>query len=58
MGGYYTAIETVKNYGYYIEDLYDSCPLEYSFDEVSYSKCQIECGLEECPSRKTGTDHG
>lgn len=46
MGGYYTAIETVKNYGYYIEDLYDSCPLEYSFDEVSYSKWAISMLLE------------
>ncbi|WP_322180300.1 hypothetical protein [Neglectibacter caecimuris] len=46
VGGYYTAIETVKNYGYYIEDLYDSCPLEYSFDEVSYSKWAISMLLE------------
>lgn len=46
IGGYYTAIETVKDYGYYIEDLYDSCPLEYSFDEVSYSKWAISMLLE------------
>lgn len=45
-GGYYTAIETVKNYGYYLEDLYDSCPLEYSFDEMSYSRWAISLLLE------------
>ena len=45
-GGYYTAIETVKDYGEYLEDLYDSCPLEYSFDEVSYSKWAISMLLE------------
>lgn len=40
-GGYYTAIETVKDYGEYLEDIYDSAPLEYSFDEMSYSRWAI-----------------
>lgn len=40
-GGYYTAIETVKDYGEYLEDIYNSTPLEYSLDEMSYSRWAI-----------------
>lgn len=40
-GGYYTAIETVKDYGEYLEDIYNSTLLEYSLDEMSYSRWAI-----------------
>lgn len=40
-GNYYTAIETVKDYGEYLEDIYNSTPLEYLLDEMSYSRWAI-----------------
>lgn len=39
--GYYTAIEIVKDYGEYLEDLFCSLPFEYSLEEVSYSRWAI-----------------
>lgn len=46
MGGYYTAIGTVKDYGEYLEDIYDSLSSEYAFDEMSYSRWAISLLLE------------
>lgn len=40
-GGYYTAIEVVKNYGEYLEDIFNSVPMEYSLNEMSYSRWAI-----------------
>ena len=49
-GGYYTAIETVKDYGEYLEDIFCSLSLEYSLAEMSYSRWAISELLErlEC----------
>lgn len=49
-GGYYTAIETVKDYGYYLEDIFCSLSLEYSMDQMSYSRWAIATLLDrlEC----------
>lgn len=40
-GGYYTAIEIVKDYGEYLEDCFCSCPFEYSLDQISYARWAI-----------------
>lgn len=51
LGGYYTAIEIVKDYGEYLEDLFSSLPLEYSLDQMSYSRWAISellARLEYC----------
>ena len=45
-GGYYTAIETVKDYGEYLEDIFCSLSLEYSLAEMSYSRWAISELLE------------
>lgn len=45
-GGYYTAIETVKNYGEYLEDIFCSLSLEYSLEEISYARWAISELLE------------
>lgn len=45
-GGSYTAIETVKDYGEYLEDIFCSLPLEYSLEEMSYSRWAISELLE------------
>lgn len=49
-GGYYTAIEIVKNYGEYLEDIFYSLSMEYSLAERSYSRWAISELLErlEC----------
>lgn len=56
MGGYYTAIESTKNYGYYLEDLFQSLPYEYSLDEVSYSRWAIATLLERLEYCLPGTE--
>lgn len=50
IGGYYTAIETVKDYGEYLEDLFYSLPMEYTLEQMSYSRWAIATLLErlEC----------
>lgn len=51
LGGYYTAIEITKDYGEYLEDIFCSLPLEYSLDQMSYSRWAISellARLEYC----------
>lgn len=48
----YTAIEIVKDYEGYLEDLFFSLPMEYSSEEMSYSMWAISELLEQlecCP---------
>ena len=40
-GGYYTAIEIVKDYGEFLEDCFSSHPFEYSLDQMSYARWAI-----------------
>lgn len=37
----YTGIEVVKNYGEYLEDVFWQSPLEYSLEQISYSRWAI-----------------
>lgn len=46
-GGYYTAIEIVKDYEWYLENLFSSLPMEYSVEEMSYSMWVISELLEQ-----------
>ena len=43
----YTAIEIVKDYEGYLEDLFFSLPMEYSLEEMSYSMWAISELLEQ-----------
>ena len=48
----YTAIEIVKDYEGYLEDLFFSLPMEYSLEEMRYSMWAISELLEQlarCP---------
>lgn len=36
-----SAIDTVKDYGEYLEDLFTSLPLEYTLEQISYSRWTI-----------------
>ena len=48
----YTAIEIVKDYEGYLEDLFFLLPMEYSSEEMSYSMWAISELLEQlecCP---------
>ena len=42
----YTAIDIVKDYEGYLEDLFFSLPMEYSLEEMSYSMWAISELLE------------
>ena len=46
IGGYCTAIETIKDYGEYLEDLFYSLPMEYTLEQKSYSRWAIATLLE------------
>ena len=58
-GGYYTAIDVVKNYGEYLEDVFCSLSMEYSLAEMSYSRWAILELLERleycCPGDELST---
>lgn len=50
-GGYYTAIEIVKDYSEFLEDCFSSCPFDYSLDQISYARWAISellAQLEYC----------
>lgn len=40
-GGYYTAIEIVKDYSEFLEDCFCSYPFEYSLDQISYARWAV-----------------